>query len=206
MPASDQLEATGERLARTQSRGRVIFRETPLKGAFTIDPEPMEDDRGFFARVWCQREFEAYGLEPRIAQCSIVSSTRAGTLRGMHYQVFPHQEVKLVQCIRGAAFDVIIDLRPDSPTFTRSFSVVLSSLNRRMLYIPRGFAQGNQTLEDDTELMYQMSEFYEPSAGRGVRWDDPAFGIQWPDVDHRVMADRDRHYPDFARASFGLAG
>jgi len=175
----------------------LIFTETPLAGAYLIDPEPREDERGFLARIWCQREFDAQGLDTRLAQASMVFNRRAGTLRGMHYQMAPHEEVKLVRCPRGAIFDAIIDLRPGSPTFARHCTAILSAGNRRMLYIPRGFAQGYQTLEDDTEVVYQMSEFFEPSAGRGVRWDDPVFSIRWPDAADRIIADRDRNYPDF---------
>lgn len=174
----------------------MIFTETALRGAFVIEPEPLADDRGFFARVWCAREFAAHGLETRIAQCSISLNTRRGTLRGMHYQERPYAEVKLVRCTRGAAFDVIIDLRPDSPTFLQHAAVELTADNRRMLYIPQGCAHGFQTLADDTEVLYQMSEFYAPSAGRGVRWNDPAFGIRWP-IGDPILLERDRRYPDF---------
>ena len=150
----------------------MIFTETPLQGAFTIDIEPQADARGFFSRIFCRDEFAAHGLETRLVQASISSNPRAGTLRGMHYQVAPYEEVKLVRVTGGAVFDVIIDLRPQSATFMRYFTVVLSAGNRRMLYIPRGFAHGFQTLEDDSEVMYMMSDFYEPSAARGVRWND----------------------------------
>ena len=174
----------------------MIFTESPLKGAFIIDSEPIEDERGLFARTWCQREFEARGLETRIAQCSTSFNAKKGTLRGMHYQVPPAAETKIVRCVRGAVHDVIIDLRPHSPTFTRHAAVVLSAANRRMLYVPAGFAHGFQTLEDDTEIVYQISEFYSPEHARGVRWDDPAFHIAWPE-DERTIGTRDRSYPDF---------
>jgi dTDP-4-dehydrorhamnose 3,5-epimerase len=176
----------------------VLFTETPLAGAFTIEPEPRADERGFFARVWCQEEFATHGLETRCVQCSISYNRRAGTLRGMHYQADPYPEVKVIRCVRGAIFDVIIDLRRDASTFARHFAIVLSSANRTALYVPGGFAHGFQTLVDDTEVMYQMSEFYRPTCARGVRWNDPAFGIQWPPADVRVMAERDAAYPDFA--------
>jgi dTDP-4-dehydrorhamnose 3,5-epimerase len=179
----------------------VIFEETPLRGAYVIDLERLADDRGFFARTWCQREFAERGLETRIVQMSISFNTSAGTLRGLHYQAAPHAEVKLVRCIAGAIFDVIVDLRPQSPTFRRSFSVTLSADTRRMLYIPREFAHGFQTLADQTEVEYQMSEFYDPDASRGVRWNDPAFGIDWPPAESRIMNDRDRTYPDFRPAT-----
>ena len=176
----------------------LIFTETALAGAFVIEPERREDARGFFARVWCAREFAAHGLETRVSQCSISLNARRGTLRGMHYQVPPHEEVKLVRCTRGALYDVIIDLRPGSPTFTRHVAVELTADNRRMLYIPHGFAHGFQTLEDDTEILYQMSEFYAPGAARGVRWNDATFGIAWP-IASPTMLERDRSYADFRR-------
>jgi len=177
----------------------VIFTETSLPGAFVIEPERLDDQRGFFARTWCAREFETQGLDPRLVQCSISFSKRKGTLRGMHYQGPPAAETKLVRCTAGAIVDVIIDLRPDSPTFTRHVAVVLSAENRKAVYVPAGFAHGFQTLSDDTEMFYQMSEFHSPGHARGVRWDDPAFGIRWPH-DERIISDRDRTYPDFTSA------
>jgi dTDP-4-dehydrorhamnose 3,5-epimerase len=174
----------------------VIFTATSLQGAFVIDPEPLEDARGLFARTWCQREFEAHGLETRIAQCSISFNKRKGTLRGMHYQVPPAAETKIVRCTRGSLYDVIIDLRPHSPTFLRHAATVLTAENRRMLYVPIGFAHGFQTLDDGTEILYQISEFWAPEHARGVRWDDPLFGISWPD-DERTIVERDLRYPDF---------
>jgi dTDP-4-dehydrorhamnose 3,5-epimerase len=177
----------------------VIFTETALAGAYLIEPQRREDDRGFFARVWCEREFSAQGLDPRVAQSSISLNRRSGTLRGMHYQAAPHEEIKLVRCTRGAVYDVIIDLRLESPTFAQHIAVELTADNRCALYIPRGFAHGFQTLEDETEVLYQMSEFYAPGSARGVRWNDPAFGIRWPITDP-IMLDRDRYYPDFRRA------
>lgn len=172
------------------------FLETPLKGAFLIDPEKIEDTRGFFARTWCQREFESQGISFKPVQCNVSYNKKKGVLRGMHYQVFPHQEAKLVWCIKGAIHDVIIDLRPMSPTITQHVSVVLTAENRRMLYIPEGFAHGFQTLENEAEIFYQMSEFYAPECAQGVRWNDPAFGIQWP-TDERLISERDQNYPDF---------
>lgn len=177
----------------------MIFTETPLRGAFVIEPELVDDARGLFARTWCQREFASQGLQAHIAQCSTSFSSRKGTLRGMHFQAPPFAETKIIRCTRGAIYDVIIDLRPDSPTVTRHLAVVLSAGNRKMLYVPRGFAHGFQTLEPDTEVSYQMSEFYSPDHARGVRWDDPAFGIRWPD-DDRTILERDRTYPDFRSA------
>ena len=175
----------------------MIFNTTELPGAYIIDPERYEDERGFFARTWCQREFDQHGLSTRLVQCSISFNLHQGTLRGMHYQLAPHTEVKLVRCSMGAIYDVIIDLRPDSPSFMQHLAVVLSAENRRMLYIPEGFAHGFQTLEEQSEVFYQMSEFYTPASGHGVRWNDPAFGIQWPEAD-RIIIERDRQYPDFA--------
>jgi dTDP-4-dehydrorhamnose 3,5-epimerase len=175
----------------------MIFTETALKGAHLVDLERHEDDRGFFARSWCAGEFETSGLNPRIAQCSLSFNVRKGTLRGMHYQVKPFEEAKLVRCTRGSLCDVIVDLRPDSPTYARHLSVFLSADNRRMLYVPEGFAHGFLTLEDATEVFYQISELYSPESQRGFRWDDPAFGIVWPEA-VQVISERDRTYPDFA--------
>ena len=174
----------------------MIFKETRLNGAYIIEIEPLEDERGFFARSFCQKEFEEHGLNPRVMQCNISFNKKKGTLRGMHYQIAPYQEAKLVCCTKGAIYDVIIDLRKDSPTLKQWIAVELTATNRRMLYIPEGFAHGFQTLEDNTEVFYQMSEFYHPESAKGVRWNDPAFGIVWPD-DIRVISDRDRQYQDF---------
>ena len=174
----------------------MIFTETPLAGAFVIEPELLEDARGFFARTWCGREFETRGLVTRVAQCSTSFNKKRGTLRGMHYQAPPFAETKIVRCIRGSMHDVIIDLRTSSSTFTKHFGVVLTAENRKMLYVPAGFAHGFQTLEDDTEVFYQISEFYSSTYARGVRWNDPAFDIRWP-ADERTIVDRDRTYPDF---------
>jgi dTDP-4-dehydrorhamnose 3,5-epimerase len=174
----------------------VIFTETPLKGSFVIDLDRKEDERGFFARSWCQKEFETHGLNARLVQCNVSFNKTKGTLRGMHYQVAPHEEAKLVRCTMGSLYDVIVDLRSESPTYMRYFGVVLSAANRRALYIPERFAHGFQTLEDDTEVFYQMSEFYAPECARGFRWDDPAFGIAWPEP-VRVISQKDLAYPNF---------
>jgi dTDP-4-dehydrorhamnose 3,5-epimerase len=174
----------------------LIFRETELKGAFLIEPEELHDQRGSFARIWCQREFASQGLNPKLAQCSTSFNLKRGTLRGMHYQAAPYKEVKLVRCTGGAVHDVIIDLRPESATFKRHFGTVLSVENRKMLYVPERFAHGFQTLEDRTEVLYLISEFYSPEHARGVRWDDPAFGIAWPPAE-RIISERDQAYPDF---------
>ena len=174
----------------------MIFTETILKGAWVIEPERREDNRGFFARTFCEKEFAAHGLETRVAQCNISFNRRKGTLRGMHYQAAPFEEAKLVRCTMGAIFDAIIDLRPASPTFKNSFSLELTASNRRMLYIPRDFAHGFQTLVDDTEVFYQMAQVYSAEHARGVRWNDPVFGIRWP-ADERIIHERDKNYPDF---------
>lgn len=174
----------------------MIFTESQLKGAFLIDPKKREDSRGFFARTWCRREFERHGISFQPVQCNVSFNENKGVLRGMHYQAAPHQEAKIIWCIKGAIHDVIIDLRPLSPTFTQHVAVVLSSENRRMLYIPEGFAHGFQTLQNESEVFYQMSEFYAPEFAKGVRWSDPLFGIQWP-MDDRIISDRDQSYPDF---------
>ncbi|MBW6504129.1 dTDP-4-dehydrorhamnose 3,5-epimerase [bacterium] len=174
----------------------MIFTETPLKGSYLVSPEKITDERGFFARSWCEKEFRDVGLASRIAQCSISYNRLKGTLRGMHYQVPPFEEDKLVRCTRGAIHDVIIDLRHDSKSFGKHFSVTLTSVNRTMLYIPKGFAHGFLTLENDTEIYYQMSEFYAPDSARGVRWNDPAFSIEWPG-NVLILSEKDRSYPDF---------
>lgn len=180
----------------------MIFTPTPLTGAFVIEPESLSDDRGLFARTWCQGELEARGLETRIAQCSTSFNKRKGTLRGMHYQTAPFAETKIVRCTRGSIHDVIIDLRPDSPTFTRPFATVLTADNRKAMYVPSEFAHGFQTLEDDTEVFYQISQFYSADHSRGVRWNDPVFGIAWP-ADELTISARDREYPDFHPETFG---
>jgi dTDP-4-dehydrorhamnose 3,5-epimerase len=176
----------------------VIFKETALSGAYLIELETVEDERGYFARTFCRNEFAAHGLNTKIVQCSISYNARRGTLRGMHYQVEPSAEVKLVQCVRGSLYDVILDLRPEAETYCRWIGLELSSENRRMLYIPIGFAHGFQTLEDDTVVYYQISEFYEPQHARGVRWNDPAFGIEWP-LSEPLISEKDRLLPDYQR-------
>lgn len=174
----------------------MIFRKTPLTGAYLIEPERLEDTRGFFARTFCRREFEAHGLVTEVAQCNTSFNRQLGTLRGMHYQVAPHEEPKLVRCTTGRVHDVIIDLRPESETFKQYFAVTLSADNRIMLYVPAGFAHGFLTLEDDSEVFYQMGEFYYPESAGGVRWDDPAFGIEWP-AKPVLISEHDSSYPDF---------
>lgn len=172
------------------------FIESALPGAYVVEPERRADARGFFARTWCAREFAEHGLEANVVQCSVSFNERAGTLRGMHYQAIPHEEVKLVRCTRGSVLDVILDLRPHSPTFRRWVGVELSAENGFALYVPRGVAHGFQTLVEHTEVFYQMSQEYRPEAARGVRWDDAAFGIEWP-LANPVLSERDRTLPDF---------
>ncbi|HEX8181187.1 MAG TPA: dTDP-4-dehydrorhamnose 3,5-epimerase [Pyrinomonadaceae bacterium] len=177
----------------------MILLATKLPGAFLIEPERFADERGFLARAWSEREFAAQGLKLPCVECNISFNKRKGTLRGMHFQRAPHAQAKLIRCTRGALYDVIIDLRPDAPTYKQWLSVELSADNQRMLYVPEGFAHGFQTLADATELYYQMSAVYVPTAADGVRWDDPAFRITWPanDGDERIIIARDREYPDF---------
>lgn len=177
----------------------MIFGPTPIAGAFLVETEPREDERGFFARTFCQDEFRHHGLDPCVAQCGISFNPHRGTLRGMHLQAPPHSEAKLVRCARGAVYDVILDLRADSPTFRHWWAVELSPAGGRLLYMPAGVAHGFQTLEPDTEVSYQMSRPYVPEAATGVRWDDPAFGIQWP-LDVSAISDADRARADFAIA------
>lgn len=175
----------------------MIFTPLALEGAYLIQPERHTDERGFFARVFCVEEFAAYNLPTGIKQANISHNRYAGTLRGMHYQLAPYAEAKLVSCTRGAIYDVIIDLRPDSVTFRRWIGVDLSADNRHLLFVPEGFAHGFQTLTDDSEVSYQMFALYHAESARGVRWDDAAFGIVWREGAGRYMSDRDRHFPDF---------
>jgi dTDP-4-dehydrorhamnose 3,5-epimerase len=215
----------------------MIFKETELKGAYIIELEPIEDERGFFARSFCQKEFELHGITMNVAQCNISYNKMKGTLRGMHYQAAPYKEAKIVSCIRGSIYDVIIDLRSDSPTYCQWIAVELSAVSSeqlaassepsavssqdsapgsqpsdhrsspsahrspltahyKMLYVPQGFAHGFLTLADNTEVFYHMAEFYAPGYGRGIRWDDPVFGIKWPE-EINVISDQDKGYPDF---------
>ena len=169
----------------------MIFTETRLPGAFIVDLEPRGDDRGFFARAFCQREFEAHGLKPLIAQANISFNRRKGTVRGLHFQFPPAAETKFVRCSRGAIVDVIVDLRPESPTYLQHVAVELTAENRRGLYVPERFAHGYQVLEDDTETTYQVGEFYTPAAESGLRFSDPRLGIQWP-LEPTDMSDKDR--------------
>ncbi|HYG63845.1 MAG TPA: dTDP-4-dehydrorhamnose 3,5-epimerase [Thermoanaerobaculia bacterium] len=174
----------------------MIFRETDLAGAWVLEPERFTDDRGFFARTFCRDELQAHGIDPSVAQCSVSYNHRKGTLRGLHFQIAPREEAKLVRCTRGAIFDAIVDVRPGSPTYGRHFAVVLSAEAGNQLYIPKGMAHGFQTLEDGTEIFYQISEMYAPELARGYRYDDPALGIPWP-LPVTVIADKDLDLPRF---------
>jgi dTDP-4-dehydrorhamnose 3,5-epimerase len=174
----------------------MIFQETSLEGAYMIGLEKRGDERGFFARAFCQKEFAAHGLTTQLAQVNFSQNARKGTLRGMHYQLAPRADTKVVRCFRGAIFDVILDLRRDSPTFGRTYSAELTAHNARMMYIPKGFAHGFITLADDTEVLYLVDDFYAPEYERGIRWDDPKFAIPWP-AQPGVISEKDRNYRDF---------
>lgn len=175
----------------------MIFTETELKGAFIIEPERLQDQRGFFARVWCKKEFEEYGLNPGVAQINMSFNIKRGTIRGLHYQM-PYEEAKLIRCTRGEIYDVIIDLRPDSTTYLKWIGVELSEDNRKTLYVPENFAHGYQSLTDNTEILYPVSQFYSPESAQGVRWNDPTFGIEWPATGHLVISEQDRNWPDYS--------
>ena len=179
----------------------MIFRPTHLAGVFLVEPEPANDDRGLFARTWCRETFREHGLATELTQCSVSWNRRRGTLRGMHYQAAPYGEDKLVRCTRGSIFDVALDLRPSSPTYRQWFGAELTAGNRHQVYVPEGLAHGFVSLEDDTEVLYQMSSAYEPTAVRGVRYDDPAFGIAWPIRENLIMSARDRDFPLVAESS-----
>jgi dTDP-4-dehydrorhamnose 3,5-epimerase len=174
----------------------MIFSETKLKGAYTLELKKIEDERGFFARSWCQKEMEEHGLTAQVVQTNVSFNPEKGTLRGMHYQVAPYEESKLVRCTRGAIFDVIIDLRPDSPTYKQWYGAELTADNYKMMFVPEGFAHGYLTLEDNSEVTYQVSQFYAPGAEQGIRWDDPAFSIEWP-ITPQLISEKDKAHPDF---------
>jgi dTDP-4-dehydrorhamnose 3,5-epimerase len=174
----------------------VIFQETRLKGAFLVDLKHLEDERGFFARSFCQKEFLEHGLDPKVVQCNVSFNKNKGTVRGMHYQVPPCAEAKLVRCTSGAIYDVIVDLRYDSPTLLQWYAIELTAANRTALYIPKEFAHGFQTLADNTEVFYQMSEFYAPEFAHGFRWNDSLFNIQWP-IEVSTISPKDQAYPDY---------
>ncbi len=175
----------------------MIFTETHLKDAYIIDLKEIEDDRGFFARAYCQKEFAEHGIELNWAQANLANSKKRGTLRGLHYQKAPYAEAKLMRCIRGAIYDVILDLRPDSPSYMQWLGVELTADNRRALFIPEGFAHGYLVLEDDSDTFYPTSQFYTPGAEAGVRWNDPAFGIEWPFTDDLIITEKDQSWPDY---------
>jgi dTDP-4-dehydrorhamnose 3,5-epimerase len=173
------------------------FNETAIDGSYLVDIEPRGDHRGFFARLWCREEFSRHGLTADFVQCNGSYSAQSGTLRGLHYQTRPFEEVKLVRCIRGSIFDVVVDLRRDSRTYRRWLGVTLTADERRMMYVPRGCAHGYLTLEDHSEVEYPVSEFYKPEAERGLRWDDPAFGIKWPAPGVQNVSSKDGAWPDY---------
>ena len=174
----------------------MLFRETRIKGAYVIDLDFRADNRGFFARAWCQKEFQTQGLSTRLAQVNVSFNARKGTLRGMHFQLPPCQEAKVVSCTRGGIYDVIVDLRHDSPTYMQWVAVELTAGNRRLLYVPEGCAHGFQTLDDNSELLYLMSEFYSPEHARGARYNDPSFAIVWP-LPAECLSEADRAWPDY---------
>lgn len=171
----------------------MLFKETIISGVYIIELEKKYDERGFFARTWCKNEFKEQGLESELAQCNLSYNKKCGTLRGMHYQIAPYGETKLVSCISGAIYDVIIDLRKESPTYEKWYSVELTAENGLMLYIPKGIAHGFQTLKDKTSVFYQMSEFYHPESARGIRWDDVKFNIKWP-IAEKIISEKDQSY------------
>jgi dTDP-4-dehydrorhamnose 3,5-epimerase len=175
----------------------MLFIETKLKGAFVIELEKYSDDRGFFSRAWCQKEFKEQGINSRFVQANIGFSKNSGTIRGIHYQIAPFEEAKLVRCIRGAIFDVVLDLRPELPSFKQWFGVELSDENRKMLYVPEGCAHGYQTLVDNTEVFYQVSQVYSAESERGIRWNDPEFDIEWPIDEDLVISEKDQNWSDF---------
>lgn len=177
----------------------MLFHETPLQGCYVIEPEPIRDHRGFFARVWCRRELEQHGLKAEVMQSNVGFSHRKGTLRGLHFQQTPHAEVKIVRCTRGAMFDVVVDLRPQSPTHMQWFGVELTEDNEKMIYVPEGFAQGYMTLVDNTEMNYHTSKFFDRESASGVRHDDSAFGIKWP-IEVSVISEQDAKWPNYGSA------
>lgn len=188
----------GRKVCYPNSKGGnyMIFLETILSGAYVIEIEKIEDERGFFSRIWDREEFSKIGLETEFVQSSISYNKKKGTIRGMHYQTKPYEENKIVRCTKGRIFDVIIDLRPESKSYKKSFSVELSDDNYKMLYIPKGFAHGFQTLENNTEILYNISQFYHPESSKGVRWNDKIFGIKWP-LQLSLISEKDLNYSSF---------
>jgi dTDP-4-dehydrorhamnose 3,5-epimerase len=179
----------------------MIFTETKIAGAYLVDMEPMRDDRGFFARAWSVEEFGEMGLETEFPAVNFSVSARQGTIRGLHYQKAPHADAKFVRCVRGALFDVVLDLRPESPTFRQWAGFEIRASDYRAIYVPAGCAHGIQTLEDDTEMLYMVSACYRPGAEGGIRWDDPFFGIEWPDCEERIVSEKDQLWPDYDAAA-----
>ncbi len=179
----------------------MIFKETELSGAFIIEADPIIDDRGFFSRVWCKKEFEEHGLDASVVQCNMSYNLNKGTLRGMHFQKSPYSETKYIRCVKGAFYDVIIDLREESKTYGKWFGIELSEQNKKALYVPKGFAHGFQTLEADTYVYYQVTEFYTPGAEGGIRWNDPEFNIIWPIKEPIIITDKDNSWPLYKAAS-----
>ncbi len=177
----------------------MIFTETSLAGAYVIEPEKIIDERGFFSRSWCEKEFLDHGINTVVKQCNISYNKKKGTLRGMHYQIEPNEEEKLVRCTKGEIFDVIVDVRPDSCTYMQHLSFVLNEFNHQMLFIPKGMAHGFLTMEDNTEVFYQMSEFFNPESANAFRWDDPLFKIEWPKIGQRIISEKDKQYPAFIK-------
>ena len=175
------------------------FIETKLKGAFAIEPEIVNDERGFFTRIWCKKEYSSCGLDPDLAQISVAFNKKKATVRGMHFQIKPNEETKLVQCTRGKIYDVIIDLRADSKTFKQWFGIEIKSEDYKLVYVPKGFAHGYQTLENDSEVIYHMSAFFAPESYSGVRWNDPAFNIKWPITETIIISNKDKGYLDFVK-------
>lgn len=175
----------------------MIFQKMKLDNAYIIDLEKIEDHRGYFSRAWCKKEFQQWGLNANIVQTNLSSNKRKGTLRGLHYQVAPYSEAKTIRCLKGRIYHVIVDLRPDSLTYLKWQGIELTAENKRMLYMPGGFAHGYQTLEDDSESIYSVSEYYSPDSARGIRWNDPLFGIKWPISDNVTLSEQDRNWPDF---------
>ena len=182
----------------------MIFHQTCLNDVFVVDLEKREDERGFFARAWCKNEFKAHDIDSDIVQANISFNNKKGTLRGMHYQISPHEETKLIRCIRGGIYDLIVDLRPDSSTYKKSFGVELTQENRKMFVVPKGFAHGYLTLEENTEIFYQVSQFYAPGSERGIRWNDPALNLKWPEVGPLTLSEKDQNWPDFSDESLRL--
>ena len=175
----------------------MIFHKTKLENAYVIELEKIRDHRGYFSRAWCSKEFLEYGLNPNIVQTNLSSNKRKGTLRGLHYQVAPYSETKTIRCLKGSIYHVIVDLRPESPTYLKWIGVNLTAENKRMLYVPESFAHGYQSLEDNSESIYSVSEYYAPESARGIRWNDPFFDIEWPINDNIILSEQDKNWPDF---------